>query len=405
MAPPTGTLPLGTTTNLPTPPSTQNPTETQPDASLAAKIQQLKTQLALADAKNRRRRTKKNKRKRSPSPSHADDDDDERPPATRPRITSGADFHKYGRVITRTQGCYLDLEALILHGIKVDTDEDYNEQEELSEDHTLTTDYNWLCACFLNLRDTLLSVAKSLESLEDIAAQMTTGMESARNDDRGTLRNTIMDIIKQPKMAKELRGFRSPHTAALLLPLHLVDRASEPGLHDEVVSGSVSIVAEQLPAFLFPTGQKKDATTLGNLLTSDILIQAAKVIFHGPSAMGTGDGCRRKGKDGNAVLVGLKSFNARLIAYIACQVRFALSSASNYNKIDGEFDYEKFSDYIVKAMGRPGTGERAIALFNRRVLGVTPSTSLSSSTGGPAGGAVDPLEELWAESDAVPVEA
>ncbi|KAJ7052991.1 hypothetical protein C8F01DRAFT_1261165 [Mycena amicta] len=384
---------------LPTPPPTQNPSGgTQPDAALLAEIDQLKAQLHVEQEKSRRKRTKRSKRKRAPSPTHSDS---EEPAATRPRTdaSTGPEYHEYGCVITRAQGCYLDVEAIILHGIKVDTDEDYNEREESPEAQTMTADWRWFCGRFLNLQQTILSVSSSLKTIEDIAEQISTGMDSARNDDRNTLRGCIMAIIKQPQLAKEQRGFRSVHTSALLLPLSLVHRAGEPSLHDEVVDGRVRIVSEQLPAFLFPPGQKNDASLLANLLTSDILIQAAKVVYHGPGAMFSGDGCRGKGKDGNAERIGLKAFTPRLVAYVACQVRFALSSVTTYNKIDGQFDYEKFFNYILKALGRQETEERVVALFNRRVLGVTPSgaASTSAATDGEEEG--DPLEQMWAAAD------
>ncbi|KAJ7060477.1 hypothetical protein C8F01DRAFT_1142738 [Mycena amicta] len=196
-------------------------------------------------------------------------------------------------------------------------------------------------------------------------------MDAARNEDRNRLRTHIMAITNGPTLAKDQRGFRNPHTAALLLPLNLVHRAGELSLHDDIVAGTIHIVAEQLPAFLFPAEQKNDVMALKNLLTGETIIQAAKVIYHGPSALGKGDGCRGLGKDGNAELVGLKSFTPRLIAYIACQVRFALSSVTTYNKIDGEFDYDKFFKYVLKALRRKETEERVIALFNRCVVSST----------------------------------
>ncbi|KAJ7066051.1 hypothetical protein C8F01DRAFT_1122041 [Mycena amicta] len=362
--------PLANSTNLPTPPSTQNPPGTEPDVDLAAENERLKIQLTLAAEKNRRRKKKTKKRKRSPSPS-----DDDQPAASRRRTSTAptsANFHDYGRTITRTQGSNLKIEEIILHGLKVDTDADYDEREESTEARVMTTDFRWLCERFPGLHATLLSVAQSLETIEEIADQISTGMDAARNEDRNRLRTHIMAITKGPTLTKDRRGFRNPHTAALLLPLHLVHRAGELSLHDDVVSGAIRIVAEQLPSFLFPAGQENDRTALNNLLTGETIIQAAKVIYHGPSAMGEGDGCRGRGKDGNAELVGLKSFTPRLIAYLACQVRFALSSVTTYNKVDGEFDYDKFYNYVLKALRRKETEERVIALFNRRVLGVTP---------------------------------
>ncbi|KAJ7048309.1 hypothetical protein C8F01DRAFT_1192487 [Mycena amicta] len=392
--------PLSNSTNtLPTPPPTQNPAGgTQPDTVMLAEIEQLKAMLHVEQEKNRLKRTKRSKRKRSTSSPAVSDS--EEPEATRARTDSHA-YHNYGRIITRVHGCYLDVKAIILHGIKVDTDEDYDEWEESPEVRTMTTDWRWLCGRFLNLQSTIVSVSSSLRTIEDIAEQISAGMDSARNDDRNTLRGSIMTILKRPQIPKDLRGFRNEHTAALLLPLSLIDRAKEPGLHDAVVEGRIPIISEQLPAFLFPRGQKSDATMLATVLAGEILIQAAKVLYHGPGAMFSGDGCRGTGKDGNAERVGLKSFTPRLVAYIACQVRFALSSVTTYNKIDGQFDYEKFFNYILKALGRQDTEERVIALFNRTVLGTSSGAAASAVADGEAPAEVDALEQMWAAADMV----
>nr|GAT45240.1 predicted protein [Mycena chlorophos] len=179
------------------------------------------------------------------------------------------------------------------------------------------------------------------------------------------------------------------------------DASARYSLYTDVVNGTVDIVAEQLPAFLFPVGQKNDRTVLVNLLTGEIMIQAAKILYHGPSALNTGDGCRGSGKEGHAELLGLTTFTPRLIAYIACQVRFALSSVGTYNHIDGRFNYDHFFNYILKAMRRQDTEERVIALFNRRVLGEAAAAGSSdeSASAADAPSRVDPLEALWAAAD------
>ncbi|KAJ7660954.1 hypothetical protein DFH06DRAFT_1472187 [Mycena polygramma] len=78
------------------------------------------------------------------------------------------------------------------------------------------------------------------------------------------------------------------------------------------------------------------------------------------------------------------SFTDRVIAGIACQVRFNLSSMQTWNRHDGHFNYEEFFWRIVDLFKNEEFAARTIALYNRVVLGnasgLAPAASASTGT-------------------------
>ncbi|KAJ6542249.1 hypothetical protein DFH09DRAFT_47527 [Mycena vulgaris] len=114
-----------------------------------------------------------------------------------------------------------------------------------------------------------------------------------------------------------------------------------------------------------------DHTALDTVLTGPLLLRSAKGMLMGPASALQGDGWPQ-GKPGNAVVIGLKTFTARIIAYIACQVRFNLSSQSQWNKLDGHFDYQVFFWHLVSLFNDKNNkafAARTIALYNRPLSG------------------------------------
>ncbi|KAJ7678152.1 hypothetical protein DFH06DRAFT_1291440 [Mycena polygramma] len=79
-----------------------------------------------------------------------------------------------------------------------------------------------------------------------------------------------------------------------------------------------------------------------------------------------------------------RSFTDRVIAGIACQVRFNLSSMQTWNRHDGHFNYEEFFWRIVDLFKNEEFAARTIALYNRVVLGnasgLAPAASASTGT-------------------------
>ncbi|KJA15204.1 hypothetical protein HYPSUDRAFT_396288 [Hypholoma sublateritium FD-334 SS-4] len=93
----------------------------------------------------------------------------------------------------------------------------------------------------------------------------------------------------------------------------------------------------------------------------------AKHILRGPSSALERPGYKR-GKRGNASLMGLKSVNPYIIAYVAVQARFAISSQDQWSSVDGQFNYETFYWFIVGIFD-DGEGLELIKHYNHHVFG------------------------------------
>ncbi|KAJ7179984.1 hypothetical protein C8R43DRAFT_860536, partial [Mycena crocata] len=90
-------------------------------------------------------------------------------------------------------------------------------------------------------------------------------------------------------------------------------------------------------------------------------------LLMGPESALEGDGYH-KGRPGNAKIIGLTSFTPRVIAWVATQVYFALSSKQEWGKNDGEFDYEEFFWTIHDLFDSEEWGQEIIDLWNRCVF-------------------------------------
>ncbi|KAG1777462.1 hypothetical protein EV702DRAFT_1197065 [Suillus placidus] len=73
----------------------------------------------------------------------------------------------------------------------------------------------------------------------------------------------------------------------------------------------------------------------------------------------------------------------RSIAYVSCQLQFALSSVTLWRSIDGDFDYTPFWHSIVDFFKRPPGHtvrrkvERLLAWWTRKIFGTSRHVELS----------------------------
>ncbi|KAJ6583123.1 hypothetical protein DFH09DRAFT_1309359 [Mycena vulgaris] len=419
----TAGVPLADSTNLPS---------TQPDALAAAlaavkkmqaELDSMKTVVAAFTAKKR-----KGKRKASAG-TDAETVDSDAPPAQKAKTAPEheQDFTTHGRIIMRFIGPFENLEEIFIHGLKGDTALLGDEIEETPEEKRLTESWTIVWQKFPGFHDLMLGIHQDLPL-------MSTGMEGARSDDTGTVKPRIISWIPQPppippttstptvttgtcaptatavtptptatglSTSKATRGFSDPIIALLLLPLEFLNDPEHPEPLALIVAGDLDINGLQLPCFLLPPGQVDDHSALDTVLTGPLLLrasssfthlnlvltftyQSAKGMLMGPESALQGDGWHQ-GKPGNVVVNGLKTFTGRIIAYIACQVRFNLSSQSQWNKLDSHFDYQVFFWHLVSLFNNTVFATRTITLYNRVVLGnaagISPAATPSASSG------------------------
>ncbi|KAG6893667.1 hypothetical protein C0992_009136 [Termitomyces sp. T32_za158] len=159
---------------------------------------------------------------------------------------------------------------------------------------------------------------------------------------------------------KTVRGWAHPQCAALLCPAELP--ATEE-TYANIESGEIIVTADQFPRFLYPHGHEFDPDNLSkDILRGHFCFRVGKHIFQGPSASHEKAGFSR-GKSGNAAINGISSMTPRSIAYIACQARFAISSAVQWGFWDKDFNYENFYWNIVDLF-EDGEGQDIIEAFN-----------------------------------------
>ncbi|KAG2113315.1 hypothetical protein BD769DRAFT_1340133, partial [Suillus cothurnatus] len=125
------------------------------------------------------------------------------------------------------------------------------------------------------------------------------------------------------------------------------------------------------PAYLYDRYAANLKDLEEGLFKGKILVQGYKAVFMSPSLAkdieGDGDGadiiqnnrCAKKSFNGLKVkkhvaqIINMKKVTPRSIAYIACLVRFSLSSVTSWRSVDGDFDYVQFWCTIVDFFERP----------------------------------------------------
>ncbi|KAG2749677.1 hypothetical protein P692DRAFT_20874031 [Suillus brevipes Sb2] len=199
------------------------------------------------------------------------------------------------------------------------------------------------------------------------------GADAARGDDTSSLKELVATWVNQEfrpspfikSNDKYSRGFASDICGMLLCPAEWdwTQNSVKAGIRDRTTEYIVS--ENSWPLFLYENYQINSNDLEEGFLKSKLLVLAFKVVFTSPSsareAEGDGDGAdvlennrrarrrsdQTKVKTCVASILNMKKVTPRAIAYVVCQVRFALSSVSSWHTVDADFDYEAFWCNIV----------------------------------------------------------
>ncbi|KAG1814830.1 hypothetical protein EV424DRAFT_1645650 [Suillus variegatus] len=205
------------------------------------------------------------------------------------------------------------------------------------------------------------------------------GADGARGDDTSKLKSLVADWINRefkPNTPvdsddKHSRGFINDACGMLLCPAELDwnDPIVRAGIRDR--SDGHIVTDLSFPAFLYEKYTANMDNLEEGLFKGKILMQGYKAVFMSPSSAKDverdGDGadvitnnrraksafCGTKVKKHVAQIIKMEKVTPRSIAYIACQVRFALSSVTSWRSVDGDFDYVQFWRSIVDFFERP----------------------------------------------------
>ncbi|KAG1907207.1 uncharacterized protein F5891DRAFT_1230570 [Suillus fuscotomentosus] len=206
--------------------------------------------------------------------------------------------------------------------------------------------------------------------LEDLSADWTAG---ARGDDTKTLKSAILDWIApkgaaiQPPLhrnSKIDRRFNHELTGSLLCPAGLNWNDSE--TRENLQSGEMSVCGDQWPIFLYAHYTYDVDDPWCGLLRSHLL--AYKHIFTSPSSV---DKEPKATQSRNAQLHGMGSVTIASMAYIATQVRFALSSSSVFSRTNTTTDSETFYHSLLDLFEDPDEStevDELLTWWNRQVF-------------------------------------
>ncbi|KAH7903714.1 hypothetical protein BJ138DRAFT_1107442 [Hygrophoropsis aurantiaca] len=230
------------------------------------------------------------------------------------------------------------------------------------------------------------------------------GADGARGDDAANLKVAVAAWLMEDGNTnlrlkdKSGRGFYNDTTGKLLCPVDY-------NWHDERIKRNIRayhpdyiVTAYSWPAFLYTDCKYDSKNPAKGLFKGQLLVRAFKYIFTSPSSAEEPAGnnedegqdqpqapLRKRRKTSNsgerrtrscvASLLGMTSVQPRAIAYIAVQLRFALSNCCSWRAVDEDFDHDEFYNNIVDHFERPASaGARQVVsdlLFwwNREVFG------------------------------------
>ncbi|KAG0699962.1 hypothetical protein DFH29DRAFT_1001518 [Suillus ampliporus] len=283
-----------------------------------------------------------------------------------------------GRAIRRMVALYTSLEDLI--------SENDCRQDRLQRGYiALTQALPWM-------HDKLTQL--DIDDAEDMLKKLKRGADAARGDDTSTLKDLVASWVNQDFQPSHLLRSNDKHSCSFIHDICgklLCPADVKAGIRDRTLDFIVS--ENSWPLFLYEDYSVNPDDLEQGLFKSKVLVQAFKAMFTSPSsareADGDGDGAnmlensRRAQQQLNQVkvktcvasIINMRKVTPRTLAYVVCQVRFALSSVLSWRMVDGDFDYEIFWNNIVdffEAVPGPVAQRRVTKLlewWTRKVFG------------------------------------
>ncbi|KAG1771119.1 hypothetical protein EV702DRAFT_1202148 [Suillus placidus] len=201
------------------------------------------------------------------------------------------------------------------------------------------------------------------------------GAAGARGDDTKTLKSAILDWITpigeaiNPPLHRNIKvnhGFNHELTGFLLCPVGLDWNNLE--TKEKLQSGELWVCGDQWPIFVYANYTYDPEDPWCGLLRSRLLVYVYKHVFTSPSSVEREPKAMRSG---NARLHGMTSVTIGSIAYIATQVRFALSSSSVFSRTDTTTDSETFYHSLLDLLEDPEESkeiDELILWWNRQIF-------------------------------------
>ncbi|KAG1899724.1 uncharacterized protein F5891DRAFT_953484 [Suillus fuscotomentosus] len=294
--------------------------------------------------------------------------------APRKKVSSSDPLVFHGRHFGRTVFALCNYPSLLTNGIlRLEQMEDTPLEDFPAEEQREHRVFEQLLDSYPGLLERLKGGSE--EEILHVGELVGKGAAGARGDDTKTLKSAILDWISpkgeaiQPPLhrnSKIDRGFNHELTGSLLCPAGL--DWNDPQTKENLRSGEMLVCGDQWPIFLYAHHIYDPEDPWSSLLRSRLLTCAYKHVFTSPSSV---DKEPKATRSGNARLHGMNSVTIASIAYIATQVRFALSSSSVFSRTDTTTDSETFYHSLLDLLEDPEESQEVDELltwWNRQIF-------------------------------------
>ncbi|TEB19192.1 hypothetical protein FA13DRAFT_1618602 [Coprinellus micaceus] len=188
-----------------------------------------------------------------------------------------------------------------------------------------------------------------------VADMITKGIASARSDDTKSLKSVVVDwitptnrVLSPPiqRNVKDNRGFHHPRTGELLCPVNF--DWNDEKIRRDLAGGHLIPSGDLWPRFIYRYFEYNPQDPWDGLLRSSLLVKAFKHVFTSPSSVH--GGASKATRSSNARIHGMTTVTISSLAYIATQVRFALSDSPAFCRTDLITDSEYFYNLVVELL-------------------------------------------------------
>ncbi|KAH6908131.1 hypothetical protein BKA70DRAFT_1103857, partial [Coprinopsis sp. MPI-PUGE-AT-0042] len=274
-------------------------------------------------------------------------------------------FRRHGRHFGRTVFAFTNIRPLLIAGMSMDAGT--HKRPDSARARKEYRVYQQLLDMIPGLEERLSDPENPETDLDFIADEIQEGMNNSRSDDTKGLKAAVVDWITEGQSqvptlrrnAKAGRGYQNEITGRLLCPVG-VDW-DDPEYREALRNHELVVTGTQWPHCMYQDEICDPDDPWNGLLKNALLVKAFKFIFLSPSSV---DGDRSSTRAGNARLNGMTKVTKASLAYVATQVRFALSSATVFSRTDEEMDSEAFYNSLLEFLEDPEEQEEADALLD-----------------------------------------
>ncbi|KAG1811078.1 hypothetical protein EV424DRAFT_1542623 [Suillus variegatus] len=268
---------------------------------------------------------------------------------SRKKVSSSDPLVSHGRHFSRTVFALCNYPSLLTNGVlRLEQIEDIPLEDSPAEERREHRVFKQLLKSYPGLLERLKDGSE--EEILRVGELIGKGAAGARGDDTKMLKSAIFNWVSlkgkviQPPLHRNSKidcGFNHDLTGSLLCPA---------GLDWNDPHGEMLVCGDQWPIFLYAHHAYDPEDPWCGLLRSHLLVYAYKHVFTSPSLVNREPKATRSI---NACLHGMNSVTIASLAYIATQVRFALSLSSVFSRTDTTTDSETFYHSLLDLLEDP----------------------------------------------------